>query len=167
MLELSGELATGFCGAKPVDHVNGGGKENAMAAQAGCIAQRDGQVAFSGSCRAGKDNVGAGVDEVQLQEVFDLHAVDLGGPVPIPSGHGFSDREAGVMDAALDAAVMAQGDFTGDEFLKVLEVTAAVASGLFGGLNGIFEYVSQTQAAEVVLESGVWRSGRGVRRRFF
>jgi hypothetical protein len=71
------------------------------------------------------------------------------------------------MDAALDAAVMAQGDFTGDEFLKVLEVTAAVASGLFGGLNGIFEYVSQTQAAEVILESGVWRSGRGVGRRFF
>jgi hypothetical protein len=32
---------------------------------------------------------------------------------------------------------------------------------LFGGLNGIFEYVSQTQAAEVILESGVWRSGRG------
>src|SRR5271165_4558137 len=47
MLELSGELASGFCGAKPVDHVNGGGKENAMAAQAGCIAQRDGQVAFA------------------------------------------------------------------------------------------------------------------------
>src|ERR1700757_4693547 len=110
MLELSGELATGFCGAKPVDDINGGGKENAMAAQAGCIAQRDGQVAFSGSCRAGKDNVGAGVDEVQLQKVVDLHAVDLGGPVPIPSGHSFSDREAGVM------------------------VTAAVASGLFGGL---------------------------------
>ena len=32
-----------------------------------------------------------------------------------------------------------QGDFNGDEFLKVLEVTVAVASGLFGGLNRIFE----------------------------
>jgi len=167
MLELSGELASGFCGAKPVDYVNGGGKENAMAAQAGCIAQGGGQVCFSGPRRAGKDHVGAGVDEVQLQEVFDLHAVDLGGPVPIPSGHGFSDREAGVMNAALDASVVAQGDFTGDELLKVLEVPLAVASGLFGGLNGIFQYVSQTQAAEVVIESGVWCSDRGVRGRFF
>jgi len=126
MLDLPGELATGFSGAKPVHDVDCGGKEHAMAAQAGCIAQRDGQMAFSDPRGTGEDNVGAGVDEVQLQEVFDLHAVDLGGPVPIPSGHGFSDREASVMDAALDAAVMAQGDFTGDEFLKVLEVTAAV-----------------------------------------
>lgn len=167
MLDLPGELAIGFGGAKPVNHVNGGGKEHAMAAQAGCIAQSDGQMAFSDPGGTGEDNVGAGVDEVQLQEVFDLHAVDLGGPVPIPSGHGFGDREAGVMDAALDASVMAQGDFAGDEFLKVLEVTVAVASGLFGGLHGIFEYVSQTQAAEVVLESGVWPSGRRIRRRSF
>ena len=43
------------------------------------------------------------------------------------------------MDAALDAAVMAQGDFTGDKFLKILEVAAASASGLFGGLHSIFE----------------------------
>ena len=58
----------------------------------------------------------------RFKQVFDLHAVDLGRPVPIPSGHGFNDRKAGVLDAALDAAVMAQGDFTGDKFLKVLEV---------------------------------------------
>ena len=46
MLDLPGELATGFGGAKPVNHVNGGGKQHAMAAQAGCIAQGDGQMAF-------------------------------------------------------------------------------------------------------------------------
>jgi hypothetical protein len=43
------------------------------------------------------------------------------------------------MDAALNAAVVAQGDFTGDEFLKVLKVTVAVASGMFCGLHSIFE----------------------------
>jgi hypothetical protein len=43
------------------------------------------------------------------------------------------------MDAALDAAVMTQGDFTGDKFLKVLEVAATSASGLFRGLHSIFE----------------------------
>ncbi len=76
------------------------------------------------------------------------------------SGHGLNGQKAGVLDAALDAAVLAQGDFTGDKFLKVLEMAAPVASGL----NGIFEYVSQTQAAEVVLESGAWGNRRGVRR---
>jgi hypothetical protein len=70
--------------------------------------------------------------------VFDLHAVDLG-PVPIPSGHGLDDREAGVTDAALHATVVAQGDFTGDKFLKVLEVAAPVARSLFGGRRRIFE----------------------------
>ena len=38
-----------------------------------------------------------------------------------------------------NAAVMTQGDFTGDKFLKVLEMAAPVASGVFGGWDGIFE----------------------------
>src|SRR5208283_1875459 len=110
-----------------------------MAAQTGCVAQRDGQMAFADTSGAGEDNVGARADEVELQEVFDSHAVDLGRPVPIPSGHGFDDRKTGVMNAALDTAVMAQGNFTGDEFLKVLKVTVAVAGGMFSGLHSIFE----------------------------
>ena len=68
-----------------------------------------------------------------MEEMFNLHAVDLGWPVPIPSGHSFDDGEAGVVDSALHAAVMAQGDFTGDKFLKVVEMAVTVASGLFGG----------------------------------
>ena len=34
---------------------------------------------------------------------------------------------------------MTQGDFTGDKFLKVLEVAAPITSGMFGGWHGIFE----------------------------
>jgi hypothetical protein len=110
-----------------------------MATQTGGIAQCNGQMAFADTSGPGEDNVGAGVDEVELQKMFDLHAVDLGWPVPVPSGHGLDDRKAGVMDAALDAAVMAQGGFTVDKFLKVLEVAAAVASRLFGGWHGVFD----------------------------
>ena len=47
MLDFPGELTIGFGGAKPVDHVNGGGKKHAIAAQTCRIAQRDGQMAFS------------------------------------------------------------------------------------------------------------------------
>ena len=62
-----------------------------------------------------------------MEEMFNLHAVELGWPVPIPSGHRFDDGEAGLMDSALDAAVMAQGDFTGDKLLEVLEMAVTVA----------------------------------------
>ena len=34
---------------------------------------------------------------------------------------------------------MAQGDFTGDKLLEVLEMALTVASGLFGGRHSIFE----------------------------
>src|ERR1700747_178542 len=90
--------------------------------------------------------------------MFDLHAVDLGWPVPVPSGHGFDHRESGIVDSALDAAVVTQGDFTGDEFPEELEVTATVASGLFGRWQGIFQQIVKREAAQVVIQTGVCSS---------
>src|ERR1700746_3176572 len=94
--------------------------------------------------------------------MFNLDAVELGWPVPIPSGHRFDDGEAGLMDSALDAAVMAQGDFTDDKLLEVLEMAVTLASGLFGGRHGIFEQIAQTKAAQVVLQTGVCRNSSGI-----
>src|SRR6516225_3470023 len=96
--------------------------------------------------------------------MFNLHAVELGRPVPIPSGYSFDDGEASVVDSALDAAVMAQGDFTGNKLLEVLEMAVTVASGLFGGRHGIFEQIAQTKAAQVVLQTGVCRNSSGISR---
>jgi hypothetical protein len=78
-------------------------------------------------------------EEVELEKMFDLHAVDLGWPVPVPPGHGFDHREASVADPTLNAFVMAQSNLTGDEFPEELKVAATVASGLFGRWYGIFE----------------------------
>src|SRR5437667_5533228 len=110
-----------------------------MAAQTSGVAQCGGQMAFPDTSGTGENHIGAGVNEVECEQVFDLHSVDLGRPVPIPSGHGLDDREAGVLDAALHATVMAQGEFTGDKFLKVLKVAATIGSSMFGGWHGIFE----------------------------
>src|SRR5260370_38098221 len=85
--------------------------------------------------------------------MFNLHAVELGWPVPIPSGHRFDDGKAGVVDSALHTFVMAQGELTGDKFLEVVEMTVTVGSGLFGGRHGIFEQIGQTKAAQVVLQT--------------
>jgi hypothetical protein len=69
--------------------------------------------------------------------MFDLHTADLGWPVPL--GHGFDHAEADVADPTLNAFAMAQRDFPVDEFLVELDVTATVASGLFGRWYDIFE----------------------------
>jgi hypothetical protein len=47
--------------------------------------------------------------------------------------------------------------FTGDKFLKVVEMAVTVASGLLGGRHSIFEQIAQTKAAQVVLQTGVCR----------
>src|ERR1700740_2730330 len=94
--------------------------------------------------------------------MFDLHAVDLCRPVPIPSGHSFDDGAAGALDSALHAAVMAQGDFTGDKLLKVVEMAVTITSGLIGGRHSIFEQIAQTKVAQVVLQSGVCGNSSGV-----
>src|SRR6266404_2095579 len=96
--------------------------------------------------------------------MFNLHAVELGRPVPIPSGHRFDDGKAGVVDSALHTFVMAQGELTGDKFLEVVEMTVTVASGLFGGRHGIFEQIGQTKAAQVVLQTGVCCNSSGISR---
>jgi hypothetical protein len=95
---------------------------------------------------ANKNDVGVSVEEVQFEKMFNLHAVELGWPVPIPSSHSFDDGETGLMDSALDAAVMAQRHFTGDKFLEVVEMAVTVASCLFGGRHGVFEQIDQTKA---------------------
>src|SRR5258708_32355127 len=95
--------------------------------------------------------------------MFNLHAVELGWPVPIPSGHSFDDGEAGLMDSAFDAAVMAQGDFTGDKLLEVLEMAVPAASGLFGGRHGIFREMAQRKAAQTVPQTEGCRRRSGMR----
>jgi hypothetical protein len=62
---------------------------------------------------------------------------------------------------------MTQGDFTGDKFLKVLEMAAPVASGVFGGWDGIFQEITQTGTAEVVLQTGAGCNCKGVSRYLF
>lgn len=132
-------MTIGFGGAKTVDHVDSGSKEHAVAVQTGDMAQSGRQVAFPNASGANKNDVGVRGKELEFEEMFDLHAVDLGRPVPVPPGHGFDHREASVAYPALDAFVMAQSNLTGDEFLEELEMAATIASGLFGRWYGIFE----------------------------
>src|SRR5258707_10883928 len=106
---------------------------------------------FADTRRSEQDHIGAAAQEVECEEMLELHAVKLGWPVPVPAGHGFDHGEASVVDTTLDTFVVTQGDLTGDELLKELEVGGLVASGLFSTLPGIFEQIAETQGGEVVL----------------
>ncbi len=106
---------------------------------------------FSHTGRSEQDHIGAAVKEVECQEMLELHTVKLGWPVPVPAGHGFDHGEAGVLDATLDTFVVSEGELTGDELLKELEVSGLVLSGLLSTLTGIFEQIAKTQGPEVVL----------------
>ena len=65
--ELVLEAAGGVGGTEPVDPLGGGGEGDAVAGQAGTDAQGDGEVGLAGAGRTEEDDVGAGVDEVELK----------------------------------------------------------------------------------------------------
>jgi len=119
-LNFASQLTAGFCGAEAVDYINSSSKQDAVAGQASGMAQGGGQMGFSDTRRPEQDHIGAAAQEVECQEMLELHAVKLGWPVPVPASHSFDHGEASVLDATLDAFVVPEGDLTGDELLKEL-----------------------------------------------
>jgi hypothetical protein len=89
-------------------------------------------VGFAEADGAEQDDVGVVMDELESEEVLDLEAVDLFGPIPAEGVEGFDDGEAGGLDAPGDGAVGAPGGFAGDESGEVVEV----GEGRFGGGGG-------------------------------
>ena len=145
----------GLGGVQGVDDVDGVGEEHAHALLAGGVAERAGEVGFTEPDGAEQDDVGVVLDELETEEVLDLEAVDLFGPVPAEGVEGFDDGEAGGLDAAGDGSVGAQVGFAGDELGEVVEV----GDGVFGGGGGewlavLFEE-GQAQGVEVGVEVGV------------
>ena len=55
------------------------------------------------------------------------------------------------MDTTVNTFVMSQGDFTGDELFKELEMSGLVTSGLLSTLTGIFKQIAKTQDTELVI----------------
>ncbi|HEY0790756.1 MAG TPA: hypothetical protein VGD78_06785 [Chthoniobacterales bacterium] len=86
--------------------------------------------------------------------------LSLVGQVQSRAGQGFDHREAGILEAALDAAVLAPGHFAGEEFVEELQMALTVTGGLFGGGQGVLEQVGQPKAVQVFLQTGACGEGR-------
>ena len=112
----------GYGGREIVDGVNGGGEEDAVSGQASGVAQSDAQVAFAQADAANEDCVGFVFNELEAEEVLDLGAVDLPRPGKIELLQSLDDGEAGLLDAPLGGAVLAQVRFAFDEAAEEVKV---------------------------------------------
>jgi hypothetical protein len=71
---------------------------------------------------ADQDDVGLGCDEGQAKQVLDLRAVDFFRPAPLEVIESFEHGEAGIPDAALDAAVLAHRGLALNQLLQIIQV---------------------------------------------
>jgi len=153
------EAARGLGGGQCVDDVDGAGKQHRVPALACRVAQCGHQMALAQAGAGDKNDVGALGDEVQVEEVLDLWAVDLGGPVPVELVDGLEHREAGLIDAALDASILAGGGLAVEQLGEVVEVRPVLVGSRLGQRLAVLAHERQVQRGEL----GLHRQGVGVR----
>jgi hypothetical protein len=79
-------------------------------------------MAFPQADPAEEDDIGLAIDKLQAEQILDLKAIDLFGPTPVELLEGFEHWEAGELDPALGAMVLAQVGFPFDELGQILEL---------------------------------------------
>jgi hypothetical protein len=100
-----------------------------------------------------QDDVGLGCDEGQTEQVLDLRAVDLFGPVPLEVIEGFEHGEARVVDASLDAAVLAHRGLALNQLLQIIQVRALLLGGFDGHGLVVALNVVQVQTMQLRVQS--------------
>jgi hypothetical protein len=74
-------------------------------------------------------DVGLACDEGQTEQILDLRAVDLFGPTPLEIIEGFEHGKARILDASLDAAVLAHRGLALNQLLQIIQVRALLLGG--------------------------------------
>jgi hypothetical protein len=121
--------------------------------QAGGVAESNRQMGLAEADVTDQDDVGLGCDEGQTEQVLDLRAVDLFGPVPLEVIEGFEHGEARVLDASLDAAVLAHCSFALNQLLQIIQVRALLLGG-FGSQGLVVALdVVQVQTMQLRVQS--------------
>jgi hypothetical protein len=90
-------------------------------------------MAFAHAALADEDEVLLAADEVAGGERLDLDAADGGVEVLIELGERLELAEAGLFDAALEAAYTAQAGLIGEQALEEVEVSETGVLGLLEG----------------------------------
>jgi hypothetical protein len=129
LAELALEQAVLLGGGQIVDDTDGVGEEDGVPLLAGGVAQSGGEMSLADARRPEKDDVGLLDDEAETEEVLNLEAVDLPGPVPLELLQGVEDGEAGRLDAPFDEALAALGVLALEETAEVLDVIPVAGGG--------------------------------------
>jgi hypothetical protein len=140
-------------GGQRIDDVDGRGEEHGVAADAGGMAESDGDVRFTEADGTNKHDVGVGCDEVQAEQVLDLRTVDLLWPGPLEVLHRLEDGEAGVLDAPVDGAGLAQRGLALDQVGQIGEMRDLLLSGCCGKGLVVAFYVGEVQGIEVRVQA--------------
>ncbi len=96
------------------------------------MSQRHHEMAFAQPGAGDKHDVGVLLDEVQVKQILDEHAVDLGGPVPVKLIKRLENGKASLVDATLHPAVIARGGLAADQLREVVQVSELFVGGTLG-----------------------------------
>ena len=105
-----------------------------------------------------QQEIAAGGEEVQGEGAFDQGAVNLLGPLPIEIGQGFEAAEAGLGEAAFEAAASPVFGFRAGDFFQQLPGTPTLSRGAG---QEIVQALGGDQQAEMVQLRGQIRFGLG------
>lgn len=114
-----------------------------MAAEGGLVGEVAQEHGLADAVWAEQHDIGAVLDEAQGHEVIDGFAVDPLGPGPVEVGDGLEGADAGLLEAALEAAAAS---------LLLLERDEARQPGLVSDLGPAREQPEQAEALDASAE---------------
>ena len=156
--DFAGELVRGVGGVEAVDDIDGGCVEDGMALQAGGMPQGASEVGFAHPGGAEQDDVGASLEEAELEQVLDttwMRLIFLGQDLFQPAMVLRTGKRASVNRRVTVRSWWAAG-FTGGEGFQVSEVGGPGAGGLLGGGGGVRFHIAQAEGAQMGSEGG-WK----------
>ncbi len=154
--KLAFEQASLLSGGEIIDDADGVGEEHRVAFLAGGEPEGGGKVGLSDADGAEEHHVGLLGNELQAEEVLNLEAVDLLGPIPLELLQGLEDREAGGLDASFDDPLTALGVLTLDEAAEVFDVVPVAGGRLAGQIGMVAEKIGQLEFVEMLGQERRW-----------
>jgi hypothetical protein len=125
----------GLCIDEFIDHGGGLAVKCFISFDAGVMSESDSQMGFTEAGTADENDVGAVGEEIELEEMLNMHAVDFIGMAEVIGIEGSEEWETGVVKAALGGALRALFEFTANEFVEEVDVAVSLGNGMLGDIR--------------------------------
>jgi len=98
-----------------IEHFGGGEEADGGAGEDGLMSEIAGDERLADAVGSDEDDVGSGVEPFESEEIFDLIAIDLGGPGPVEIGERFEGADACPAQPSFEASFCALLLFPGEK----------------------------------------------------